>query len=378
MSVIPDFLSGVAGGFFGGPVLRDYTHASKTFRASNYQNAPKLKFLFHVYFEVNTEVLPNCPKDNWGLAVKSIKLPSFTMATHEMNQYNRKRIVQSKIKYDPVDITFHDDAGTAVNGGMIRNLWKLYYQYYYSDSKNPKIMIASKEVNSASTKGSGFNDRTQYTPSITGDENWGYSGEASTSTPGLVKIPFFKSIRIFGFNQHNYVTYVLVNPMITKFGHDTYNYAEGNGTMENTMSLDYETVVYDSGAISGTSPGNFVPGFGDVANYDRTLSPISRPGSNSTILGPGGLVDGVEGFSQAIADGNYLGALGIAGQSYNTFKNANLGQILKSDVTSQILGAMNGAQNPRGGVVIPLPTGTQVGAFAANLINKQQTPGPNG
>ena len=368
MSNISDFISGVAGGFFGGPVLRDYTHASKTYRANNFENAPKLKFLFHVNFEVNIEALPNCPSANWGLAVKSVKLPTFTMTTHEMNQYNRKRIVQSKIKYDPVDITFHDDVGTSQNGGMIRNLWKLYYQYYYSDSKNPRIMIASKAVNSDSTKGAGYNDRTQYTPSITGDENWGYSGEASTSMPGLVKVPFFKSIRIFGFNQHNYVTYVLVNPMITRFGHDTYNYAEANGTMENAMTLDYETVVYDSGAISGTSPGNFVPGFGDVANYDRTLSPIASPGSQANILGPGGLVAGGEGFSQAISEGNYLGALGIAGTSYNTSKNQNLGQMAKQEVTSQLLGAMNSTPNANN--PFKIPSGADIGAAVANIVNK--------
>ena len=381
MSNISDFLQGVAGGFFGGPVLRDYTHASKTFRVNNFENAPKLKFLFHVNFEVNTEALPNCPSANWGLAVKSIKLPTFTLTTHEMNQYNRKRIVQSKIKYDPVDITFHDDAGTAVNGGMIRNLWKLYYQYYYSDSKNPRIMIASKELNNTtSSNGTGYNARTQYTPSITGDENWGYSGEASPSMPGLVKVPFFKSIRIFGFNQHNYVTYVLVNPMITKFGHDTYNYAEGNGTMENTMTLDYETVVYDSGAISGASPGNYVPGFGDVANYDRTLSPISRPGSQSTILGPGGLVDGVDGFSQAIADGNYLGALQIAGTTYNTTKNMNLAQVAKQEVTAGIIASMNGTTTAGAGRYFPgmAQGGTLLGSAVANIVNSQKTPGPNG
>lgn len=372
MSNISDFISGVAGGFFGGPVLRDYTHASKTFRVSNYQNAPKLKFLFHVYFDINAAAYANATGAgaNWGLAVKSIKLPTFTMTTHEMNQYNRKRIVQSKIKYDPVDITFHDDNGTPTTGGMIRDLWKNYYQYYYSDSKNPRIMVASREVNSDSTKGAGYNDRTQYTPSITGDENWGYSGEASKASPGLVKIPFFKSIRIYGFNQHNYATYILVNPMITRFGHDTYNYAEANGTMENTMTLDYETVVYDSGAISGTSPGNFVPGFGDVANYDRTLSPISRPGSQANILGPGGLVAGVEGFSQAISEGNYLGALGIAGTSYNTFKNQNLGQMAKSEVTSQLLGAMDGTANARNTFYIP--SGATIGAAVTAAVNRPQ------
>ena len=35
--------------FFGNDFLKDYTHASKTFRTNGYENAPRLKFLFHVY-----------------------------------------------------------------------------------------------------------------------------------------------------------------------------------------------------------------------------------------------------------------------------------------------------------------------------------------
>mgnify|MGYP003352884534 FL=1 len=42
---------------FGSPYLRDFTHAAKTFLPNNYENAPKLKFLFHVVFEINPEVL---------------------------------------------------------------------------------------------------------------------------------------------------------------------------------------------------------------------------------------------------------------------------------------------------------------------------------
>jgi hypothetical protein len=47
------FLKDAVGGFFGSDYLRDYTHASKTFRPNAYQYAPKFKFLFHVYFEIN-------------------------------------------------------------------------------------------------------------------------------------------------------------------------------------------------------------------------------------------------------------------------------------------------------------------------------------
>ena len=49
-------------GFFGNPYLRDYTHAANTFLPNSYENAPKLKFLFHTVFEINQEVL-NLAKD---------------------------------------------------------------------------------------------------------------------------------------------------------------------------------------------------------------------------------------------------------------------------------------------------------------------------
>ena len=40
---------------FGGPYLRDYAHAAKTFIPNGFANAPKFKFLFHVYFDINPE-----------------------------------------------------------------------------------------------------------------------------------------------------------------------------------------------------------------------------------------------------------------------------------------------------------------------------------
>jgi hypothetical protein len=39
---------------------------------------------------------------------------------------------------------------------------------------------------------------------IVGNNNWGYWGESPN--PSLIKIPFFKNITIFGFNQHKFKT----------------------------------------------------------------------------------------------------------------------------------------------------------------------------
>ena len=364
-----NLLTDAAGGFFGSDYLRDYTHASKTFRPNAYQYAPKFKFLFHVYFEINQSAYAvGLPQGaNFGLAVKSVKLPSYSFDTHTMNQYNRKRIVQTKIKYDPIDINFHDD-----NGNLIRNMWYNYYTYYYKDASKPIVSVSGRQTNqnsgngnNASPNNTNYNLRNIYSQSITGDTDWGYIGETgttfngSTSTgTGQTKIPFFKNITIFGFNQHNYVAYTLINPIITRFGHDTYNYAEATGTMENTMSLDYETVKYFQGAISGKEPSNIVAGFGLNDHYDRVPSPITRPGSQASILGQGGLVDGVSGVIDDLSgdNTNVLGAIQKAGATFNTLKNMNLKQAIKSEVTTGITNAiMNPVNNTGRNVLFNLP-----------------------
>ena len=363
-----NLLTDAAGTFFGSDFLRDYTHASKTFRPNAYQNAPNLKFLFHVYFQLNPTGLP---ETNYGLLVKTVKLPSFNFDVTTLNQYNRKRLIQSKIKYDPVNITFHDDKGNS-----IRRMWKGYYNYYYADGIRPQVVFNGARGNGGATgtADATYNSRTQYQPSITGNESWGYQG--GTSDPTGQKIPFFKNITVFGFNQHNFVAYTLINPIITSFSHDTYDYAQGTGTMENQMTLDYETVVYNEGAIDGRSPGNIATGFGDPANYDRTLSPISRPGSQANILGQGGLVDGVGGTIDALQNGNILGAIQNAGTTYNTFKNTNVLNIAKTEVVNGIINSVGQTPNRNVNVATPIFGAVQsgIGTAGAQLSGAQATP----
>lgn len=355
-----NLLTDAAGGFFGNDYLRDYTHASKTFRPNSYQYAPKFKFLFHVYFEINQSAYAvGLPQGaNFGLAVKSVKLPSYTFDTHTMNQYNRKRIVQTKIKYDPIDINFHDD-----NGNLIRNMWYNYYTYYYKDASIPVASVSGRQAQQTgngstnSPNNTNYNARNIYSQSITGNTNWGYVGETPDSpasntqaATGQTKIPFFKNVTIFGFNQHNYVAYTLINPIINRFAHDTYDYSQGNGTMTNTMTLDYETVKYFQGAIDGTKPSDIVAGFGLNSNYDRVPSPITRPGSQSSILGQGGLIDGVGGVISDLSgeNKNVLGAIQKAGATYNTLKNINLKQAIRSEVTTGITNAIMNPLNNTG------------------------------
>jgi len=347
-----NFLSDVTEGFLENPNLRDATHASKTFRPNAYGYAPKFKFLFHVYFELNGDYIPftvTMPEDkNFGLAVKTIQLPKYTFDVQTMNQYNRKRVVQTKIKYDPINITFHDD-----NNNLIRKLWYNYYSYYYKDATQKDVTSgASTSRADVSNNSSDLNHRNYYDPNVTGNNDWGYIGETSKpQTPaagalGMSKAPFFRAINIYGFNQHSFVLYRLINPMIESFTHDTYDYSQGQGIMEHQMTLQYETVKYYEGALDGKKPGEKVKEFGSEDHYDRVLSPIARPGSQSSILGPGGLVDAAGGIMDDLNDGNIFGAIQKAAVAKNTFKNPqNILKIAKGEVIGGLAESLKGTPN---------------------------------
>ena len=110
------------------PKLKTYNHASQTFLSNGYQYTPRMKFLFHVYFNINTANIPQLQAAygsgaiaTIGLMVKSAQLPNFRIDTTVLNQYNRKRVVQTKLKYEPSRIVFHDD-----QADLIRNMWYDY------------------------------------------------------------------------------------------------------------------------------------------------------------------------------------------------------------------------------------------------------------
>lgn len=309
--------------FVTSPSLRDFTHASKVFVANSYQNAPKQKHLFHVHFGLSSELLASMHETtastaanaNYGLLVKSVDLPKFQLSVTEMNQYNRKRNVQSKVTYDPIKIQFHDDGGNAIN-----SLWFAYFTYHYRDSANN----TNKETKGQFRSTPAFDKRNVYDPNLQENMEWGFHGELEKSNGSLSRVtgsktPFFSYISIYSFNQKTYTEYRLMNPIIESFGHDSHEYSSSNGVLENTMTLRFESVQYYSGLIGDRA--NPVAGFGDKSNYDTTNSPLKNAGSSNSIDGDGGLLDSIGQAKDKFASGDYLGALKDTARTATTFKN---------------------------------------------------------
>jgi len=337
-----------------------------------------------VYFNLNTSEIPSLgriyttsEKSVIGLLVKTVQLPTFSIDTETLNQYNRKRIIQKKINYQPVQLTMHDDGGD-----VSRLLWYNYYSYYYKDPNQqygsaPNMNGSIGQVDNE--PGFSYNSRDIYSPNRSVND-WGYIGESydqgNAGGTGIGsggdqysgKPPFFRDITIYGMDQHKWASYVLINPLIKEWRHDDYNYSEGAGTMTNTLTVEYETVKYYRGAIGGSRPDTNIKGFADPAHYDSIRSSLARPGSTRSVLGQGGLLDAGIGIVEDLQSGGVTGIIGAvqkAGTAYNTFRGANIKAVvneeanaaLKSVIRNTVPGAVRQAQGTSGGFVFPRSPG---------------------
>ena len=144
MPKINDFLEGFQNGL---PGLKDYQHASRLYIDDNYKLMPKQKFLYHVSFVTNdiddaiSGRLTPAEKIQLNMLVKACDLPRYNMNLEEKTQYNKKLYTATRISYDPVNITFHDDQADTVNA-----FWKKYYEYNIADPVNLNSNLAISDT----------------------------------------------------------------------------------------------------------------------------------------------------------------------------------------------------------------------------------------
>lgn len=292
----------------------DFQHASRLHVDSDLRLAPKQKFLFHVVFNINTNALKSSNftdrhKNEINMLVKKCDLPKFTIQTETLNQYNRKKVVQNKIEYTPINIAFHDD-----NLGVVGQLWQTYFGYYYGDSQAAKNFSA---YNRSAMKGSSF-------------MNSRYGLDNNNS------IPFFNDITIYQMAKKAWYSYKLINPIIKSWSHDSMDMSSGQSA-EQSMQLDYEAVTYNSGYVSQGNP----PGFG-VEHYDTMPSPLSIYGGGTrTLFGQGGFLAGAEAVFGALGSGkafeNPANFLTTAIAAVNTYQNAK--SLTAAGARSELTGA---------------------------------------
>tara|TARA_Y100001972_G_scaffold62615_1_gene76586 strand:- start:4860 stop:6248 length:1389 start_codon:yes stop_codon:yes gene_type:complete len=309
MPSINNLLQGFQDGL---PGMKDYQHASRLYLDDNFKLLPKQKFLFHVVFNLDESLFQTKFAQNeryeLNMLVKACDLPKYNLSLEEKIQYNKKMYAATRIAYEPVNITFHDDHADTVNA-----FWKKYYEYNIADSVNMNNDLTISDTKDDYYDGIKKRKTTKF----------------GLDTPKESKKPYIKGIEIFVLHKKRFTSMTLVNPVIGSFSHDNLDQADGTGIMSNTMQVLYETVIYKSGIINS----NTIPGFATI-HYDNSPSPLTvLGGGTNSIFGPGGIVDGVGSVIRNVQSGNILGAILSASNTYNNAK-----KIKKGDVKEELKG----------------------------------------
>jgi hypothetical protein len=310
---MPNIFDGFLKQVTRGDNIKDYQHAARLFVDNNYELAPKYTWLFHVYFDLNPELTTiNQQKQiEAGMLVKSADLPRFRIDSKTYNNYNRPSIAQTKIRYEDINITFHDDSAN-----VIRQLWFDYYNYYYRDmdnnygdatgSLNPVYLRNNKQV---------LGQRALY-------NKFGYSPRRNSN----ISTQYIQAIRIYSLHKKRFSEYTLINPIITSYRHGSH--ANGQETtLENTMTISYESVLYAGGSTK------VARGFADL-HYDKSPSPLTPAGGGTnSLLGPGGIVNVLDDVITDGSGGNWGGAAFKLVRGYQKNKNVDLMNLAQGELT---------------------------------------------
>lgn len=255
--------------------LRDAQHAYNFYVLSgNHDWSPKVKFLYHVKFNIRNGAARSVSKNlqELGKLAKTVEMPQFSATIETKQQYNRKKNVQTRIDYGEIRIVFHDD-----NSDLTHALMREYYNYYYRDGRN--------------SLSNSYGTRDAYSNSV---QRYGLDNDRTDT--------FFESIEIYQLSRGDWVSYKLINPLVSQWGHDNLDYSDGAGTTENTMAIMYEGVIYDSGTGGGDLLQS-IPGY-DLEAEKEVGSSISSqvPNLPRRRLGDQGVIfnESQEQFAQYI------------------------------------------------------------------------------
>lgn len=311
--------------------LGDYQHASRLYRANNFRLAPKFKHLYHVVLNINPFVRERSPLREQlyvpevNLLCKSVDLPKYNIQTDTVNQYNRKKVIQTRVDYQPVNMSFHDD-----NAGLTTLLWESYFRYYYTDSnyveKNPDGTPAITV--------------DAYARGPNGINNVYSTGESQSYRFGLDRpnkaANFFTSIVVYQLSPQNsqstYTSFTLINPYIEAFQHDSM-VAEGTNFSENILTISYEAVQYNRGY---TKVDSAPPSFG-TWHYDNTPSPLSA--DQSIVSASLATIAGSNNTIPELKDGNYKPSLTVSQLKVPNLKDLQSQKSVTGPVTENNFGS---------------------------------------
>jgi hypothetical protein len=240
MSIVGKILDIFGPGGGNGFYARDFRNA---YGLRPDQNPPRQKFQGYVSFVVNRLLYGDSlyGKDNsnfrlrLGSLVRTATLPEVEFKTETKNAYNRKRIVNTGVEYQPVDIKVFD---------TINNEWLMmfmqYFTYHYMNPRNKQYNERDVGPDPRYDDSTRMSENSSF--GNTGSSRWD-SNAYGYNINELAN--FFERIDYVIYHGNKAVQYSLINPVLTRFRTGEIDYSSSD-VMEFDMTFEYESfTIYE-------------------------------------------------------------------------------------------------------------------------------------
>ena len=248
---------------------------------------PKQKFMFYACFNPSSALQSqgNIDFASWqsgfSFQIHKVDRPKVTPEIKQLHQYNRKRLVHTGVKYDPLTITMYDTADDRV-----LRFWQTYYQWYFGDGRlKPNVAWNRPTVEGQFTLLNG----------------WGFS--PSNATPYYTD--FFDSLDIYTIYGKLYTQIRVWNPKINSIDFDGMD-RQSSDFSNITMSIEHEGVNYVNSAQPLTQ--SLITQFGlDQGGY---FEPTLNESASVYVASPNtGLLSAIDGLLSNVVSAG-IGAIG--------------------------------------------------------------------
>jgi len=230
---------------------------------------PRYKFMYYVRFNLNPNVSNqslqqvdnmftsslklNGYEDQRAISflVKKIDRPKVDLVTQENNQYNLRRQNYTKVTYRDITMTLHD---TSDNRAL--NMWINYFRFYFGDSQSlyPRGRDNQDGLAPASSQIPQSFENIQYGYGLSAQvgsrnffdsiEIWSLFGGSDVVGQKKVFTPEGGKYEPITSSQGTVVT-KLMRPRIASIDWGSFDSSD-SGLTEVTMSLKYESIVYEN------------------------------------------------------------------------------------------------------------------------------------
>lgn len=229
-----DFFKFLGGSSHNNFYMRDFKNAHQ-FQPS--VNPVRQKFNGYVNFILNRELFSYLygANDNYrnGISsmVRTADLPGVRFKTDTLNQYNKKKIVQTGVEYDPVNISVYDTVGNEWLT-MLMN----YFSYHYMNPRNKTHSSLKREINADKpTQGGTDVVGSKFGKNGTDDFDSNAYG-FNTNVIGN----YFERIDYVLYHGNKGVQYSIINPVLTGFKAGQIDYSSSD-PLDFQLTFEYES-----------------------------------------------------------------------------------------------------------------------------------------